>query len=124
MVLSLLILIALLAVAYAFARPWLLVHSARWEAFCAGIDPLAAKLWRNSRTILISRIYWIAGALVGIHDALAQTAFAGLDWTPIGERFLSGVPQDLHGIVLAGATAGTGLVFEWLRKVSTGPVAT
>lgn len=117
-----LVALAILAVAYAIARPWIIARSPRWEAFCAWIDPLAGKLWRNSRQILISRLYWVGGALVGLHDTIAHSQFMGLDWTPITSRLIEPVPPDFRPLAISAAVAGTGVIFEALRKATTGPV--
>src|SRR5712691_7281100 len=75
------ILLAAAAVAYAFARPYLIERSPRWAKFCAWLDPIAVKLWRDSRTILVARLCWVPSGLLTLHD-LVLPLLGVVDWNP------------------------------------------
>ena len=63
----------------------------------------------------------IAGVLVGAHDTIASM-FVGLDLTPVTNRALGAVPEDLRPLVIMSALAAIGWIIEKLRRVTTGPV--
>lgn len=77
-------------------------------------------LWLQSRTILLARFYWIAGALV----ALQQMAVAaGVDVTPFIDQFTQDIPEKWRQLSIAAFMAVTGIGFEWLRRQSSMPVS-
>jgi hypothetical protein len=106
---------AAVAVVYAFwLRSWLKQHAALKRLY-ASIEPIEAKLWARSRTILSARLYWIAGALIGLHDFVAPMLLSsGLDW----QSFVPPEYQRFYPLVLIG----TGLLFEWLRRLTSAPL--
>lgn len=99
---------AALAVAYAFARPWL--HDVSWlKPFYDWVEPLERTLWQKSRTILLARLVTILSLVVGVHDAVIPLLTA-VDWTPF-------VPEQYQRFVpLLGAAIGP--AFEWLRRIT------
>lgn len=106
---------AAVAVIYAFwLRGWLKQHPALKRLYDS-IEPIEAKLWARSRTILSARLYWIAGTLIGLHDFAAPILLSsGLDW----QSFVPPEYQRFYPIVMIG----TGLLFEWLRRVTSEPL--
>jgi hypothetical protein len=98
-----------------FIRPLLLKkypsfgEFAKWEA----------RLYDRSRTILIARGYWIGGILVAAQQFAAA---AGLDVTPIVNELAKAIPEGYRGLAIAAFLFITGIVFEWLRKVTRKPV--
>ncbi len=81
-------------------------------------------LWDKSRSILASRLYWVGGAFVAIHDFLATQGF---DWTPLTTEIMNLIPEryaQYRPLALGIFLMLTGILFEWLRKVTTGPVGT
>lgn len=74
----------------------------------------AKALFRRSRTILIARLYTVVGVIVG-----GAPFVAGFDWTPLIRRAFYFVPDDLMPLAVGGFIALTGLVFEWLRTITT-----
>ena len=96
-----------------FLRPVLKKrYPATWEI----IDRVEATLWDRSRTMLSARLYWLSGALVSIHELGAA---AGLDWTPFTDAVGGLVPEQWRGLLVGGILIVTGLLFAWLRKVTT-----
>lgn len=86
------------------------------------LDVIESMLWQRSRTILLARATWLMALLVAVHDGIIQLV-GGLDWTPISNRLLSNIPDDLRPVVIAGGIALLGVIFEQMRRISTGPVA-
>lgn len=74
----------------------------------------AKAFFRRSWTILAARLYIFAGLLVG-----AAPYATGLDWTPILRRALFMVPDDLMPIAIGAIIGLTGLLFEFLRTITT-----
>lgn len=99
-----------------WGRPFL---ASRFPVLFRTIYEIEASLWSRSRTILIARLYWVGGALIAIHDALAGL---GLDWTPVVQQVTRYVPAELQPFALAAFLAVTGASFEWLRRVTTASV--
>lgn len=76
------------------------------------------KSWfRHSRTILAARAVQIAGAIVAIEPVLA-----GEDWTPVLTRIYGTVPPDLRPLAIGASIAAVGALFEYLRRITTGPI--
>lgn len=67
-------------------------------------------LFAHSRTILVARLYALAGFLVMTHD-IVLPFITGADLTPITEK----VPNWVWPLV----AIGSGLLFEWLRRITT-----
>jgi hypothetical protein len=106
--------LAAIAVAYAFVlRPRLKVCP--WFVpFYAWIEPIESWAWDKSRTLLVSRLYLVAGVLLAVHDGLLPILGA-VDITPfIPEQYQKFYPM---------ALALTGVLFEWLRRVTKEPLA-
>jgi hypothetical protein len=101
-----------------FIREWLV---ATWPERFTWWHDLEDKLWYNSRTILVSRLYWVGGVVVLLHDALASYGF---DWTPIMTQFTNHVPEQYRALLLGVFFIVTGSVFEWLRKITFMPLDT
>lgn len=76
-----------------------------WQRLCFKL-----KGWK---TILVARLYLLAGALVALHD-LALPHLDGLDWAPL----IAKLPPWLWPLLVLG----TGMLFETLRRITTGPV--
>lgn len=79
-------------------------------------------LLHGLKTILVARLVWVGGLSVAAHDMVAPL-LAGADWQPVIPVLLARLPDEWRGIVITLAFAALGAVFEWLRRVTTGPVA-
>lgn len=91
------------------------------QGFFRAVEPIEIFLFQKSETILAGRLLWATSALVAAHDAVA--AFAStLNWTPVTNRLLSSVPEDLRGLVISVIPFGIGLLINWLRKRTTKPL--
>lgn len=64
------------------------------------------------KTVMISRLVTIAGVLVGLYDQILPF-ISSQDWAPITAK--------LPGWVLPVVMMTTGIVFEYLRKVTENP---
>jgi hypothetical protein len=100
-----------------FVRPRL---AANYPATFEKIDAIELKLWSASRTILFARLYWVGGLVIGAHDLIAQ---AGADWTPLVNEAAAFIPERYRPLALAAFLFGTGVLYEWLRRITTTPVA-
>jgi hypothetical protein len=104
------------AVAYVFARPYLIQHFGFWGRFCDWIDPLIVSWLSRSRTVALARAYQWAGYLVSgdafIRPILVESGLVSVDWVS-----LFSIP-DPWGKIIGPALAATGLVFAKLRKVT------
>ena len=125
MIIVALVTLAFVAVVYVFLlRPW--VRRQPWAAtFFAWADPVEARLWARSRAILVARLYWLGGLVLGAHESLAAF-IGGQDWTPVLVRLFRQIPDDLRPLVITMSIAGfatiTGALIEWLRRVTVKPV--
>lgn len=80
------------------------------------LDAIERRLWRSSRTILVSRLYWLAGLAIALHDlAVPILVQSGFDW----QSFVPPEYAKFSGLALVA----TGMLFEQLRKVTAEPVA-
>jgi hypothetical protein len=113
MVLGIVIILAWIYVL--FLRPYLV---AKYPAF-GKFSAIEQTLFDKSRTILASRLYSIGGALVALQ---AMAASAGLDVTPIVQELAKWIPEGYRSLAVGIFLFLTGLAFEWLRKVTDGPV--
>lgn len=114
------IIIALLLWYALRGRAWLKEQS--WaQGFFAWVGPIEATLYRKSETMLIGRLLSAGGFLVTAYDFLAL-ALPSLDWTPITNRLLADIPDDLRGTVVSAILMGLGLLIGWLRKRTTKPL--
>jgi hypothetical protein len=95
-------------------QPWM-------QGFFAWIEPIEIALYKKSETILVGRLMWVGGFLVTGYDSLA-TFLPSLDLTPVTNRALSWVSDDLRPLVVTGAVTLIGLLINWLRKRTTKPV--
>lgn len=111
-----LIVIAIVAYMW-FLRPTL---AQKHPELFSKIDEIEAILIDRSRTILASRLYWVGGALLAFHDGLGTIGF---DWQPYVNQIAALIPEQWRGLAIAVAMVGTGLLFEWLRKKTTQPLA-
>jgi hypothetical protein len=107
--------LAAIAIAYAFwLRGWLGQHPA-FKPYYDWIDPIAARLWSRSRTILSARLYWIAGTMMGLHDFVVPILLSsGFEW----QAFVPPEYQRFYPLVIIA----TGLLFEGLRHVTREPL--
>lgn len=99
-----------LASVYAKADAW---EAGAWERFKLRL--------RGFKTLAFARFLQIAGILLGAHDTLAAM-FGGLDMTPLTNRALGFIPDDLRPFVLMSILAAIGWIVERLRLATTGPV--
>lgn len=107
--------LAAIALVYVFVVRPLIRNLPVFVPFFDWIEPIEARLWRKSRTILVARLYEIAGILLAIHDLLMPVvAQLGFDWTAL-------VPYP-YSIVVSIGLYITGWLFERLRQVTTAPV--
>lgn len=113
--------VIVVAVWYALkGREWLKTKS--WaQGFFAWIEPTEIALYRKSETLLVGRLLWVGGLLVSAYDSVA-TFTPGLDLTPVTNRLLSGVPDDLRGMTVSVMFAAVGLAISRLRKRVTQPI--
>jgi hypothetical protein len=95
-------------------KPWA-------KGFFAWIEPIEIALYKKPKTILVGRLIWVGAFLVTAYDSLA-TFLPALDLTPITNRTLSRVSDDLRPLVVTGAVALIGLLVNWMRKRTTKPV--
>lgn len=121
---SILFLLAVAAAAYWWilrpvlrVRPDLKPHYDRLDGFWAMIG---ARL-KGWRTIIVARLVQLAWAVVALHDAVIPQ-FAGIDWTPITTRMFAFIPPDYRVLALPLFGIACGIVMEWLRRITTGPV--
>ncbi len=77
-------------------------------------------LWDKSRSILASRLYWLGGAILAIHEVLANS---GVDLTPVTDQLTAFIPERWRGLAMAVWLVSTGLLFEWLRHITTQPLS-
>lgn len=95
-------------------KPWA-------QGFFAWIEPIEIALYKKSETILVGRLMWVGGFFVTAYDSLA-TFLPSLDLTPITNRVLSWVSDDLRPLIVSAAVTGIGLLINWLRKRTTKPI--
>ena len=101
---------------FMFGRPF---FERRYPNAFARINTIEAALWKNSKTILAARFYWVGGLVIGAHDWLAQS---GYDVTPMVNEIAAFIPEQYRPLVLAAFLFFSGLLFEWLRWLTTSPV--
>jgi hypothetical protein len=112
---------ALLILWYILSGREYLKKQAWAQGFFRAVEPIEIALFQKSETILAGRLIWATSAIVAAHDAVA--AFAGtLNWTPVTNRLLASVPEDLRGLIIAVIPFGLGLLINWLRKRTTKPL--
>ena len=98
-----------------FVREWLDKHfQGTWYAWWH--ENVEDVLWAKSRTILASRLYWVGGIIIAVHDIAAN---AGVDWTPFVNQLSIWIPEQYRGLALSGCFIFTGIAFELLRRVTT-----
>ena len=121
LVLIIVTLLIVFAVWYALkGREWL--KTKPWaQSFFAWIEPLEIALYKKSETLLMGRMLWVGGLLVTSYDSVATFA-TGLDMTPLTNRLLSFVPDDLRGLTVSGIMMAIGLAISRLRKRITAPL--
>ena len=105
--------IAAIVVAYALARPTLRTRPL-FKPIYDKLAPLEAALWQKSRTMLFARLYQLAGLLVTVEAAMAES---GIDWLPL-------IPiPDQYKIYVGPVLWLTGLLFAKLRSITSEPLA-
>jgi hypothetical protein len=57
--------------------------------------------------------------VVAFHDLIAA---AGADWTPIVNEVAQFLPEKYRPLALAAFLFGSGILFEWLRRITTEPL--
>jgi len=67
-----------------------------------------------SKTVLVARLYALAGILVALHD-MALPYVSTADLTPITAK----LPNWFWPVLIIT----TGVIFEWLRRVTTQPLS-
>lgn len=72
-------------------------------------------LWLRSRTILVGRLYWIVGIVIGIHEIAIS---AGFDFTPIYRELSNLFPERYQSLSLSLFLYVTGIVMIKLRKIA------
>jgi hypothetical protein len=100
-----------------FIRVWML---SKWPDQVGWWHTIEDNLWAKSRTILGARLYWVSGAIIALHDLAAA---AGIDVTPITTQLSEFIAPEYRGLALSAGLAATGILFEYLRRVTTVPVA-
>lgn len=122
---TILIIIGLLLLAFIV---WYVMRGRAWlktkpwaQSFFAWIEPIETALYKKSETLLVGRLMWVGGFFVTAYDSLAMF-LPSLDLTPISNRVLSFVPDDMRPLVVSSALAGIGLLIGWLRKRTTKPL--
>lgn len=108
--------VILISVYIIWLRDFLLL---KWPSRFSKWHTIEDTLWNGSRQILVSRFYWIGGFLLTAHDTLAANGF---DWTPVVDQFKAWVPEQFRTIAFGLGMVLTGLLFEYLRNLSTAPV--
>lgn len=112
--------LALVLILYLFVvRPWL--KRQPWAAsFFAWIEPIEAKLWLKSRSVFMARLMSVGGAIVALYNSLSQSA---IDWSGLQSTIISHLPEGWRGLaqqlVLPIMVMIVGVIFEWLRHVTT-----
>lgn len=99
-----------------FIMDWMF---ARWPDQVGWWRKMEDTLWAQSKTILTARLYWIGGVIVFLHDLAAQ---AGIDVTPITNELSNFIPEKYRPLALAGFLMVTGIMFEYLRRITSTPV--
>lgn len=96
-----------------WVRDWLFAHLAgtKYDRYHQQIR----QLWGASRTMLVGRLYWLVGILMGLHEMAIQ---AGFDFTPIYREIANLLPEQFRPIALALLLYVTGLVIIKLRKIT------
>lgn len=102
-------------------RPVLAGLVADFRAASGSLRSRAFTALRGWRSVLLARLYWIGGITLALHDAVIP-ALAGVDWTPLTTMVLSFVAEPYRPLLLSLALAVTGALFEWLRRLASGPV--
>lgn len=100
-----------------FIRGWML---SMWPDQVGWWHTIEDNLWAKSRTILGARLYWVAGIVTALHELAAA---AGVDVTPVTNQLSEFIPPAYRGLALSVGLAATGVLFEYLRRVTTVPVA-
>ena len=97
-----------------FVKSW-------FPSFFAWLEPIEAKLWAKSRTILLARLTWLGGLVAG-----AANMTAGVDWTSVLSQLVSHLPAGAQpyasSLIVPLAISVIGGLFEWLRRI-TAPLA-
>jgi hypothetical protein len=105
--------VASLVAAYVLLlRPILRARAPSFYTYADGFWVRLSERVRGLRTRLVARFVWLAGSLVAIYDLLLPQ-IAGVDWAPITAQ----VPPAVYPFVLLAL----GLLFSWLRTLTTGP---
>jgi hypothetical protein len=104
---------SLLVLLYVFWLRAMLRCRPRYQPFYDWLEPIEARLCDKSRTILVARLYQLAGILATVQAALQES---GIDW-------LSLVPIPDEYAKYVGPTIWvTGILFAKLRKITSAPL--
>lgn len=108
-----------LTVAYVFVvRPLAQRHIPGFSALCEKLDPIYARLFGKSKTLVVARSVSTLGYVIGFHDVIvpivAQLDAVGLGWSAFFD------PQTAK--MMSASFIVLGHVFSWLRKVTTEPL--
>jgi hypothetical protein len=112
-----------LTLAYALVlRPWL-KNQAWAQRFFAWAEPAELALFKKSETVLVGRLVWLGGLIVGAYDGFVAY-FSSMNVEPLTTRIMdfAHIPQDLRGLTLSAAVTGLGLAIVRLRKKTTKPI--
>lgn len=96
-----------------WGRDWLLKHldGTKYDHYHQQLR----QLWGASRTILVGRLYWLIGILMGLHE---MAIAAGYDFTPIYTEIANLFPERFRPLSLAALLYVTGIVIIKLRAVT------
>ncbi len=113
MIIAIAVLVAVVVVYVFVVRPY--IREIPWcDPFFDWIEPIEAALWAKSKTVFAARLVTGAGLLLSIHDFVLPVLLA-VDLQP----FVPSRYQPLYPVALAAI----GPIFEWLRRVTSEPLA-
>jgi hypothetical protein len=77
-------------------------------------------LWKDSRTILIARLYWVGALVLGAYDLAVST---GIDPAySMSGVLMQYLPEQYRSLAISGFLFITGAGIEWLRRQTTAPL--
>ena len=95
---------------YVFGIKPLIRNHPRFKPFYDWLEPIEVSLWNKSRTLLLARLYSLAGFLI---TAQAVLDSSGVDWLS-----LFPIPEG-YARYVGPAVWVTGLLFARMRKMTT-----
>lgn len=75
----------------------------------------ADTFWMQSRTVLVGRVYWLVGILIGLHE---MAVLAGFDFTPVYRELAGIFPEPLRPFIPSLIMYATGILIVKLRKMT------